>query len=288
MRILVTGSDGQLGQSIRTAAKDSENEYIFYDVDDLDITDPEAVSLGVKCNNFDVIVNCAAFTDVERAEDQEAIAAKVNGDAVAYLAQAAKDNDVTLIHISTDYVYDGNGNTPLSEDARIAPCNAYGRTKLLGEQAIADSGCSALILRTAWLYSEYGHNFVKTMKRLSAERRNLSVVFDQTGTPTYARDLAEAIVAIIDRKLFEGREGTYNYSNDGVCSWFDLASLTARLAGNDGCDIAPCRTVDYPTKAIRPVYTVLDKSKFKNTFGLSIPYWTDSLRKCIDRLKNEN
>lgn len=286
MRILVTGSEGQLGRSLQLAAAESDNEYIFNDVDDLDITDAEAVELGLKVNCFDVIINCAAFTDVERAERQEDIAAMVNGEAVGNLARAAKANGVTLIHISTDYVFDGSANLPLKETDIVNPQSAYGRTKLLGEQAIADSGCKNLIIRTAWLYSEFGRNFVKTMLRLTSERERLSVVFDQIGTPTYAGDLAEALVSIVDNKMYEGRDGIYHYSNEGVCSWFDLAKMTAEIAGNGDCRIAPCHTEDYPAVAVRPSYSVLDKSKIKNTFGLTIPYWIDSLRKCIDNVKN--
>lgn len=285
MRILVTGAEGQLGCCLKAAAENSDNEYIFTDVDDLDITDAEAVSLSVRANLFDVIVNCAAFTDVERAEDQENIAAEINGQAVANLANAARENNVTLIHISTDYVFSGASNRPIAETEPASPCSAYGRTKLMGEDAIIKSKCRAIILRTAWLYSEYGRNFVKTMLRLSSEREKLSVVFDQIGTPTYAGDLAEAIVEIIDKRLFKGREGVYHYTNEGVCSWFDLAKMTAELAGNTDCRIEPCHTSEYPTKACRPTYSVLDKSKFKQTFGISISYWVDSLRVCINKLK---
>lgn len=287
MRILVTGSEGQLGNSIRLAASRSANEYIFKDVDDLDITDPEAVALDIKVNRYDVIVNSAAFTDVERAERQEDIAAMINGTSVAYLARAAKENGVTLIHISTDYVFDGNACTPISETSVTSPCNAYGRTKLLGEQAILESGCKALVFRTAWLYSEFGNNFVKTMMRLTAERSDVRVVADQTGTPTYARDLAELIVNIIDSRKFEGREGIYNYTDEGVCSWFDLAKMTAELAGNIDCNVQPCRSREYPSIVNRPSYTVLDKTKVKTVFDVRIPYWIDSLRQCINTLLHD-
>ncbi len=287
MRVLVTGSDGQLGNCIRIAAAHSTNEYIFNDIDDLDISDAEAVALGIKVNCFDVIVNCAAFTDVERAESQEEIAALINGEAVANLARAAKDNNVTLIHISTDYVFDGLANTPIVETAVTNPCSAYGRTKLLGENAIADSGCKALILRTAWLYSEFGHNFVKTMLKLTAERQDIRVVVDQIGSPTYARDLAEFIVSIIDSRQFEGREGIYHFSDEGVCSWFDFAKMTAEIAGNNQCMIKPCRSSEYPSNVNRPSYSVLDKNKVKTTFGCEIPYWLDSLRKCINNIRND-
>ena len=286
MRILVTGSDGQLGNCLRLASAKSSNTYIFTDVDDIDITDAEAVSLGVKANDFNVIVNCAAFTDVERAESQEDIAALINGRAVAHLAQAAKETGATLIHISTDYVFDGTANKPLSEDAPTGPHSAYGRTKLLGEQAIEKSGCKALIIRTAWLYSEFGRNFVKTMLRLTSERDEVKVVADQIGSPTYARDLAEIIVHIIDTESFKGREGIYHFTDEGVCSWFDLAKMTAEIAGNTRCRVTPCHSSEYPSAVDRPAYSVLDKSKIKATFGIDIPYWVDALRKCISNIQN--
>lgn len=285
MRILVTGAEGQLGRCIRDASAGSADEYIFTDVDDVDITDREAVRLCLQVNDFDVVINCAAFTDVERAETQEDIALKVNGDAVRNLAEAAREFGVTLIHISTDYVFDGQTNVPVSEDAAAAPCGAYGRTKLAGERYIAESGCNALIIRTAWLYSEYGRNFVKTMFNLTNERDHLKVVVDQIGSPTYARDLADAIVRILESRVYKGREGVYHYSNTGVCSWFDLASMTARLSEHSDCKIAPCRSSEYPSKVVRPTYSVLDKSKFISTFGIAIPYWVDSLAECVKRLK---
>lgn len=287
MRILVTGSEGQLGRSLQIAAVNSGNEYVFTDVKGLDITDAKAVDSIIKSNCFEVIINCAAFTDVERAEDQEEIAARINGEAPGNLARAARDNDITLIHISTDYVFDGKSNTPLSEDSAVAPSSAYGRTKLLGEKAIAESGCKALIIRTAWLYSEFGRNFVKTIIRLSKERESLSVVFDQIGSPTYALDLAEALVYIVDNRLYKGRVGIYHYTNEGVCSWYDFAKMAVKFAGDKACNIQPCRSTEYPSKVTRPSYSVLDKSKIKNTFNLKIPYWADSLRKCSSILLND-
>ena len=286
MRILVTGSDGQLGNCLRLASANSSNTYIFTDVDDIDITDAEAVRLGVKANDFDVIVNCAAFTDVERAELQEDIAALINGRAVSYLAQAAKETGATLIHISTDYVFDGTANKPLSEDAPTGPHSAYGRTKLLGEHEIEKSGCKALIIRTAWLYSEFGRNFVKTMLRLTSECAEVKVVADQIGSPTYARDLADVIVHIIDTESFKGREGIYHFTDEGVCSWYDLAKMAAETAGNNRCRVTPCHTSEYPSTVDRPAYSVLDKSKIKSTFGVDIPYWIDSLRKCISNIQH--
>lgn len=287
MRILVTGAGGQLGRSIRKAANSSENEYIFNDADDLDITNPEAVRLGVMCNDFQMIVNCAAFTDVDRAEEQEDIAYRINATASGYLAKAARDNGIPLISISTDYVFGGDcGNIPLRETDPVNPTGAYGRTKLSGEKAIIDSGCHYIIIRTAWLYSEFGRNFVKTMLDLTSSRPELKVVFDQIGSPTYARDLAEAIVDIIDNGKYRGNDGIYHYSDEGICSWFDLAKMTAEIAGNDRCDIRPCHTDEYPMKAVRPSFSALDKTKFKETFGLRIPYWVDSLRKCIANIQN--
>lgn len=287
MRILVTGGNGQLGTCLKKAAETSRNEYIFTDVDDIDITDPEAVALGVKSNDIQAIVNCAAYTNVDRAEDQEDIAELINATAVSYLAKAAADNDIPFIHISTDYVFGGNqGNTPRSETEPVNPTGAYGRTKLHGEEAISKSGCRHIILRTAWLYSEYGKNFVKTMLDLTATRPELKVVFDQVGSPTYAQDLADAIVDIIDKGKINGNEGTYHYSNEGVCSWFDFTKIIAEIAGNDMCDIQPCHSDEFPSKVVRPNFSVLDKTKFKTAFGLKVPYWTDSLKKCIANLKN--
>ena len=287
MRILVTGANGQLGRSIRDAAAGSPNEYIFTDVDDIDITDPEAVSLAVSVNSFDAIVNCAAYTDVERAESQPEIARLINATAVGYLAQAAAKAGIPLIHVSTDYVFGGNlNNTPCSEDQTPNPTGVYGVTKLQGEQAIIESGCRYLIFRTAWLYSEYGKNFVKTMLELTSSKPRLNVVFDQCGTPTYAADLARAIVSVIDGGLIDGNEGIYNYSDEGVCSWYDFTKAIARMAGNDSCDIQPCHSDEFPSKVVRPAYSVLDKTKFKDTFHLPVPYWSDSLFTCITNLKS--
>ena len=240
----------------------------------------------MSANNFDVIVNCAAYTNVDKAEDQPEIAHLVNATAVGNLAKAAKDNGIPLIHISTDYVFGGNlNNTPCTEDQSPNPTGVYGVTKLQGEQAILESGCRYIILRTSWLYSEYGKNFVKTMLDLTAAKPRLNVVFDQCGTPTYAADLARAIVSIIDGDLIDGNEGIYHYSNEGVCSWYDFTKVIARMAGNDSCDIQPCHSDEFPSKVVRPSYSVLDKTKFKKTFGLQVPYWADSLNVCISNLK---
>lgn len=285
MNILVTGANGQLGNCIRNAAKDSKDNYIFTDVAELDITDAEAVADIVKGNNIKLIINCAAYTNVDKAESEVALAEKLNATAVDNLAKAIKANDGTLIHISTDYVFGGDPyNTPCREDQTGTPTGVYGLTKLHGEQAIKASGCKALIFRTAWLYSEYGRNFVKTMLNLTSTKPELKVVFDQAGTPTYARDLADAIYQIIENRKFEGNEGIYHYSNEGVCSWYDFTKAIAEIAGNTDCDIQPCHSNEFPSPVVRPSYSVLDKTKFKKTFGLRVPYWMDSLKICIKEL----
>ena len=285
MNILVTGANGQLGNCMRNAAKDSQDNYIFTDVAELDITDAKAVADMVKDNDIKVIVNCAAYTNVDKAETDIVLAEKLNAVAVDNLAKAITANDGTLIHISTDYVFGGEPyNTPCREDQKGTPTGVYGLTKLHGEQAIHASGCKALIFRTAWLYSEYGKNFVKTMLNLTATKPELKVVFDQTGTPTYAQNLADAIHYIIENRKMEGNEGIYHYSNEGVCSWFDFAKAIAEMAGNSGCDIQPCHSDEFPSPVKRPAYSVLDKTKFKNTFGLRVPYWTDSLKHCISNI----
>lgn len=283
MRILVTGGNGQLGCSLRRVAMGAADRYIFTDVAELDITNRDAVRRYVAENEVDVIVNCAAYTDVERAEEDEARAHLLNATAVGYLAEAARECDALLIQISTDYVFMGGCCGVLTEESYPQPINAYGRTKLAGEEAIKASGCHHIILRTAWLYSEYGRNFVKTMMRLTLERDEVRVVCDQLGTPTYAVDLARAIVAIISERNF--REGTYHYTNLGECSWWQFAEEIARLAGHNGCRVTPCTTEEYGAKVARPFNSVLDKSKFQRTFGLEIPEWRESLKKCINELQ---
>ena len=286
MNILVTGANGQLGNCLRKASADSSDNYIFTDVADLDITDSEKVAEAVDANDVDMIINCAAYTDVDRAEDDAEFAESLNAEAVANLADAMKARDGALIHISTDYVFGGAGvNTPRAEDEATNPTSVYGATKLRGEQAVAASGVKAIVIRTAWLYSEYGRNFVKTMLNLTATRPNLKVVFDQAGSPTYAQDLADAIVAIVESGKFEGNEGIYHYSNEGVCSWYDFTQLIAAEVGNTACRIEPCRSDEFPSKVVRPAYSVLDKTKFKTTFGINIPFWLDSLKTCIKNLK---
>ena len=284
-RVLVTGANGQLGREMRRLGAASPNEYTFTDVDELDITDSAAVMQCVQAGGDDVILNCAAYTNVDRAEDDEATAEKINCDAVRNLAEAAERTGAVLFHISTDYVFGGEGNTPRSEDMPLAPLGAYGRTKLHGEQAVTESGCRAVIVRTAWLYSEYGSNFLKTMLRLTAERSELNVVFGQVGSPTYAGDLAIALFTIIEGGLYAGREGIYHFSNEGVCSWYDFAVEIARAAGHDGCAIHPCHSDEFPSKVKRPAFSVLDKSKIKQAFGLDIPHWRESMEYCIERIK---
>ena len=283
--ILVTGANGQLGSEMRRLGSVSPNNYIFTDVAELDITDRAAVAEFVTANGVNVIVNCAAYTNVDKAEDDEATAELINATAVANLAEAIKQADGTLIHVSTDYVFGTDGNTPRSEDMATNPLGAYGRTKLHGEQAIAKSGCKGLIFRTAWLYSEYGNNFLKTMLRLTAERDTLKVVFDQVGTPTYAGDLAVLIFSIIEYGTYEGNEGIYHFSNEGVCSWYDFAREIATAAGNTSCNIIPCHSNEFPSKVTRPPYSVLDKSKVKRVFDVDIPHWRESMLHCINRLK---
>lgn len=286
MNILVTGANGQLGNEIRLVSAESSDRYLFTDVADLDITDPVAVEQMVDKNKIEVIINCAAYTNVDKAEDDRELAELLNATAVEHLAAAMKRREGWLIHVSTDYVFGGDPyNTPCKEDQRGTPTGVYGESKLHGEQAIARIGCHHIILRTAWLYSEFGKNFVKTMLELTASKPELKVVFDQTGTPTYARDLAEAIFNIVERRKYEGNEGIYHYSNEGVCSWYDFTKTIAEYAGHTTCDIRPCHSDEFPSKVKRPAYSVLDKTKIKTTFGIRIPYWTDSLKTCLKNLK---
>ena len=294
MNILVTGANGQLGNEIRILTGDSRHNYIYTDVVEaegnrttmLDITNAEDVKAMVANHNVDVIINCAAYTNVDAAEDHEALAEKLNSEAPAILANAMAETGGLLVHISTDYVFGGDPyNTPCREDQKGTPTGVYGATKLRGEQRITASGCKYLIIRTAWLYSEFGKNFVKTMLNLTSTKPQLKVVFDQTGTPTYAYDLAKAIVEIVESKKYEGNEGIYHYSNEGVCSWYDFTKMIAEMAGHTECDIQPCHSSEFPSKVVRPSYSVLDKSKIKAVFGLTIPYWTDSLRICIQNIK---
>ena len=288
MNILVTGACGQLGNEMQLqAAQNPHHHWFFTDVADpatiLDITDPVAVSAFVKAHAIDVIVNCAAYTAVDRAEEDEARAMLLNATAPGYLAEAIERNGGKLIHISTDYVFDGTAHTPYTEAQPTCPASAYGRTKFAGEQAVLAANPSAMIIRTAWLYSTHGNNFVKTMIRLGRERTDLGVVFDQIGTPTYARDLAVAIMTAINHGI---KSGIYHFTNEGVCSWYDFACAIHRLAGITTCKIRPLHTSEYPTSAARPHYSVLDKSKIKQTYNIEIPHWEDSLEVCIKLLMN--
>jgi dTDP-4-dehydrorhamnose reductase len=288
MRILVTGGCGQLGMCLRRIA-DQADKWVFTDVIDapdtlhLDITSLEAIRAMVAEHQIDTIINCAAYTNVDAAEDNESLAELLNAKAVENLALAMKEVGGLLVHISTDYVFGGEPyNTPCREEMTGTPTGAYGRTKLHGEQAILRSGVRHVIIRTSWLYSEYGKNFVKTMLNLTATRPALKVVFDQVGTPTYAGDLAEAILTVISSGV--GKSQVYHFSNEGVCSWYDFAKAIAEYGGHTACDIQPCHSDEFPSKVNRPSYSVLDKSKIKAAFGLAIPYWTDSLKKCVRNL----
>ena len=286
MNILVTGANGQLGNEMRVVARNSADNYIFTDVAELDITDAAAVEKMVTGNDVKVIVNCAAYTNVDKAEDDREFAELLNARAVENLAQAIRRNDGLLVHVSTDYVFGGTkNNTPCREDEPANPTGVYGVTKLHGEQAIIASGCHHIIIRTAWLYSEFGKNFLKTMLDLTTTKPQLKVVFDQVGSPTYAYDLALAIFDIVENRKYVDNDGIYHYSNEGVCSWFDFTKMIAEYAGHTGCDIQPCHSDEFLSKVIRPSYSVLDKTKIKKTFGVAVPYWTDSLRVCMTNLK---
>lgn len=285
MNILVTGANGQLGNEMRIVSQKSTDRYFFTDVAELDITDADAVEKMVADNDIKVIVNCAAYTNVDKAEDEEELAELLNARAVANLALSMQRHDGLLVHVSTDYVFGGNrNNTPCREEEPANPTGIYGITKLHGEQAITASGCHYLIIRTAWLYSEFGKNFLKTMLSLTATKPQLKVVFDQVGTPTYAYDLAATIYDIVEHRKYEGKDGIYHYSNEGVCSWFDFTRMIARYAGNIQCDVQPCHSDEFPSKVVRPSYSVLDKTKIKQTFGIRIPYWTDSLEACLENM----
>ena len=284
MNILVTGSNGQLGTHMRLLAPRSQHTWFFTDVAELDITSREAVRSFVADHGIQLIVNCAAYTNVDRAESDEATALRINAEAVGYLAEAMKAVDGTLIHVSTDYVFGGNmNNTPCREEEPSNPTGAYGRTKLAGEQAAMQ--CRHLIFRTAWLYIEYGKNFLLTMLNLTATKPELKVVFDQVGTPTYAGDLARAIFDIIEEGSYQGHEGVYHFSNEGVCSWYDFTKEIARQSGQTACNIMPCHSDEFPSPVKRPAYSVLDKTKYKQTFHRSIPYWTDSVTVCLKGVK---
>ena len=308
MTILVTGANGQLGSEMRLVSKSSADKYIFTDVVELpgvdtmilDITDLDAVRKVVSEYDVKAIVNCAAYTNVDKAEDDVELCALLNSKAPENLAVVMKEVDGLLVHVSTDYVFGGDPyNTPCTEDRKGTPTGVYGQTKLDGEIAIQNSGCHHVIIRTAWLYSEFGKNFVKTMMSLTATKPELKVVFDQVGTPTYALDLAKAIQVVLkdfaesvistERQRVEKssypKSGIYHYSNEGVCSWFDFTKMIAEYNGTTACNVQPCYSCDFPSPVKRPSYSVLDKNKIKKVFGVEVPYWTDSLKKCINNLK---
>lgn len=293
MNILVTGANGQLGNEVQIVSKQSaKDHYFFTDVCDgyekLDITDIEKVRAFVKAHEINCVINCAAWTNVDKAETAGDIVETLNAVAPENLAKVMKEDGGLLVHISTDYVFGGDPyNTPCREDQKGTPTGVYGLTKLHGEQKIEATGCDHVIIRTAWLYSEFGHNFVKTMLNLTATKPMLKVVFDQTGTPTYAGDLANVIFDIVENRKFEGNTGVYHFSNEGVCSWYDFTKMIALLAGHTDCDIEPCHSDEYPSPVTRPAYSVLDKTKIKETFGVKIPYWLDSLKKCMNNINNE-
>ena len=277
--ILVTGADGQLGREMRTLGAASRHRYFFTDVADLDITDANTVRRFVENERIDAIVNCAAYTNVDKAEEEAETADRINHEAVRNLAEAAKACDATLFHISTDYVFGGVGNTPFREEDPTAPLGMYGKTKLAGEEAIVASGCKHLVFRTAWLYSPHGGNFVKTMRKLGAERESLNVVFDQVGTPTNAYDLAEAIVAALPQ-IRPGEKEIFHFTDEGVCSWYDFAREIMEQS-KLSCRIRPIESKDYPTPAPRPHYSVLNKAKIKQRFNIEIPHWKEGLVKCL-------
>ena len=294
MNILVTGANGQLGTEMRIVSRKSNDKYIFTDIHGnsdfettiLDITDLNSLSKLVREENISAIINCAAYTNVEKAEEDIDKAELLNHEAVSNLATVMKSCDGFLLHISTDYVFGKEPyNIPCREEQDGTPSGVYGETKLRGEQSILELGGNYIIIRTAWLYSEYGSNFLKTMLKLTAEKEEVHVVFDQTGTPTYAFDLANAIFDIIENRKFINNCGIYHYSNEGVCSWYDFAKVIAKYSGQDDCKILPCHSSEYPSKVTRPNYSVLDKTKIKNTFNMQIPYWTDSLKKCMKNME---
>ena len=302
MNILVTGANGQLGNEMRLISRTSPHKFVFTDVVEqagvetiyLDITDLEAVRAIVARESIDAIVNCVAYNNVEKAEEEQETCALLNVKGPENLALAMKEADGLIVHISSDYVFGGSlHNVPCREEDDAVPVNVYGRTKLQGEQAVQTTGGDHVVIRTAWLYSEFGRNFVKTMLSLTSSRPEISVVFDQTGTPTYALDLAEAIHAVLEDYASENsdepyaRSGLYHFTDEGVCSWYDLAVMTAGYAGQTECRIRPCHSDEFPSKVMRPSYSVLDKTKIKETFGFSIPYWTESLKKCISAILSQ-
>ena len=285
MNILVTGANGQLGNEMQVLARENlQHTYFFTDVQELDICDEQAVYAYVSEHKINIIVNCAAYTAVDKAEDNVELCDKLNNIAPGYLARAAQANGAAMIQVSTDYVFDGTAHIPYTEEEPTCPASVYGSTKLAGEQNVMDHCEKAMVIRTAWLYSIYGNNFVKTMIRLGQERDSLGVIFDQIGTPTYANDLAQAIFAAINKGVVRG---IYHFSDEGVCSWYDFTVAIHRIAGITSCKVSPLHTDEYPAKAPRPQYSVLDKTKIKKTFGIGIPHWEESLQVCIERLAQQ-
>lgn len=280
--ILITGANGQLGNEMRLLAGKNEGyNYFFTDVAELDICDERAVMDFVACHQIDIIVNCAAYTAVDKAEDNQELCNRLNAVAPGFLAKAVATRNGYLVQVSTDYVFDGTAHIPYKEDQPTCPNSVYGVTKLAGEKEALKYCSNTMVIRTAWLYSTFGNNFVKTMIRLGKEKESLGVIFDQIGTPTYARDLASVIFAAINKGIVPG---IYHFSNEGVCSWYDFTKAIHRLAGITACHVKPLHTEDYPTKAVRPHYSVLDKTKIKETYGVEVPYWMDSLAECIEKL----
>ena len=283
MKLLITGAYGQLGNEIRLAlARYPHLDSVFTDVDTLDITDKIALEAFVVLHKPDVLVNCAAYTAVDKAEDDEALCYKINCDAVRNLGEVAHAHGMTILHISTDYVFDGTSHIPYTEDMPVSPTNVYGKSKLAGEQALLQVCPNAIIIRTSWLYSGFGKNFVKTMLKLGSERDNLNVIFDQIGTPTYAADLADSMLQIIDSGKFVS--GIYHFSNEGVCSWYDFTKMIFKLA-QIGCEVLPIESKEYSVRTPRPHYSVLNKSKLKSTFNQTVPYWIDGLERCLKVLQ---
>jgi dTDP-4-dehydrorhamnose reductase len=283
--ILITGSNGQLGNEMQVASKEfPQFNYLFTDIEDLDICDKVALDRFVKTNFVDIIVNCAAYTAVDKAEDDEELCYKINKDAVKNIAVIAAENQLKVIHISTDYVFNGNSYIPYTEDMEVCPTSVYGKSKLAGEKELLEICPNSTIIRTSWLYSSFGNNFVKTMIKLGTERDKLTVIFDQVGTPTYAADLATAIFKIINSKTYI--PGIYHFSNEGVCSWYDFTKTIHRLQGID-CNVLPIETKDYPARTPRPHYSVLNKQKIKTNYQFEIPHWEESLQKCLSVLNQK-
>ena len=283
MNILITGSNGQLGNEMQISAKNFPNHHFIYtDVAELDICDKEALNAFVKSNDVNMIVNCAAYTAVDKAEDDVELCYKINAEAVKNIGEMATANNAKVIHVSTDYVFDGTNYVPYTEDMPVCPSSVYGKSKLAGEEALMSTCSNTVIIRTAWLYSSFGNNFVKTMIKLGTERESLNVIFDQVGSPTYAADLADAIMKIISHTDFI--PGIYHYSNEGVCSWYDFTKSIHRKS-DITCNVQAIETKDYPTRTPRPHYSVLNKAKIKSTYGIAVPHWEDSLDKCLSILR---